>query len=59
MAGSPSTTNSHCQPRSPKAPSRVSNALEIGPPITPAMAVPVMKSATARARSRAGNHWVR
>ena len=55
----PSTRNNHCQPLKPHVPSRSSRALDSGPPITPAMAVPVMKSATARARSPAGNHWVR
>ncbi len=52
IAGKPSIRNSHCQPRSPTTPSSCSSALEIGAPMTPAMAVAVMNSADGCARAR-------
>ena len=56
--------NSHCQPERPAIPCNSSKAPEMGPAITPASAVAVIKSATARAcsqvlrRAGAASVWV-
>jgi hypothetical protein len=59
MAGTPSMTNSHCQPFNPPNPPSPSRAPESGAPKTVEIGTAAMNSETMRARSRAGNQKVR
>ncbi len=58
-AGSPSTRKSHCHPRSPSVPLSFSSAWESGAPMMTATGDAIMKSAPVRARSEAGNQYVK